>query len=146
VFHQAAMRDGESNAVWDYEKDLKPELKHVIDLQQGKLKKWTNARLRCLRCMTEELDMNADLHGSEAWAPATEPVITFSLDNGRVIGFPFSHLVKAEYSTAGLVLHWPTDMVEITGPKALEFYKDFAKGNGTWVKADGTDIESVRLI
>ena len=32
---------------------------------------------------------------------------------------------------------------EVTGPKALEFYKDFAKGKGTWIKADGANIISV---
>jgi hypothetical protein len=34
---------------------------------------------------------------------------------------------------------------ESHGPKTLEFYKDFAKGKGTWIKADGADILSVGL-
>ncbi len=36
--------------------------------------------------------------------------------------------------------------IEIYGPKALDFYKDFAKGKGTWCKADGKEILSVTFI
>jgi hypothetical protein len=34
-------------------------------------------------------------------------------------------------------------IIEIRGPKALDVYKDFAKGKGTWIKADGKEILSV---
>jgi hypothetical protein len=34
----------------------------------------------------------------------------------------------------------------ITGPKALEFYDDFANHRATLLKADGKDILSVKLI
>jgi len=36
--------------------------------------------------------------------------------------------------------------VRIQGPQALDFYKAFAKGSGTGIKANGADILSVQLI
>jgi hypothetical protein len=47
--------------------------------------------------------------------------------------------------TQRLLLQWPPGVVEITGPKTLDFYRDFAKGKGTWIKTDGVDILSVTL-
>jgi hypothetical protein len=32
--------------------------------------------------------------------------------------------------TQRLLLQWPPGVVEITGPKTLDFYRDFAKGKG----------------
>jgi hypothetical protein len=74
-------------------------------------------------------------------------VSSFILDSGEVFGCPFFNLVRAEYSPGAqqLLLEWPPGIVVITGPKALEFYKDFARHHGTWIKADGTDIQSVIL-
>jgi hypothetical protein len=83
----------------------------------------------------------------ECWQESQEPVISFVLDSGEVFGCNFFHLVQAHYSPTEqrLLLQWPPVLVEITGPKALDFYKDFAKGKGTWIKADGVDILSVIL-
>jgi hypothetical protein len=36
-------------------------------------------------------------------------------------------------------------VIEIRGPLAGEFYKDFAKHRGTWIKADGESIVSVKM-
>src|SRR5438128_2714275 len=40
---------------------------------------------------------------------------------------------------------WPGAVIEIRGPVAGEFYKDFAKHRGTWIKADGESIVSVKM-
>jgi hypothetical protein len=44
-----------------------------------------------------------------------------------------------------LSLQWPGAVIEIRGPLAGEFYKDFAKHRGTWIKADGESIVSVKM-
>jgi hypothetical protein len=90
-----------------------------------------------------------DLVGSESFEhTSNEPVVSFVLDNGEIFGALLSHLTDARYhpETEKLVLRWPVGIVEVRGPKALEFYKAFAKGRGSWAKADGADILSVTFI
>ena len=77
--------------------------------------------------------------------PAVAFLTTFVLDSGATVGFAFHHLVAAQYDNEQLLIQWPPGTITITGPKALEFYKDFAKGKGTWIKADGQEILSVRF-
>jgi hypothetical protein len=91
------------------------------------------------------LDYGQQVH---CWEEASQSVVSFILDGGQVFGCNFFHLVSAHYlpETEQLLLQWPPGIVEITGPKALDFYKDFAKGKGTWIKADGKDITAVRAV
>lgn len=89
-----------------------------------------------------------DLRGSAAWeTSASEPVISFVLDTGEVVGWPFFHLAAAHYSPEEerLSLQWPTGIIAITGAKALAFYREFAKHKASWCKADGQEITSVVL-
>jgi hypothetical protein len=85
---------------------------------------------------------------AQSWEELSEPVVSFMLDDGQIFGCPFFHLVGAQYlpEEQNLILVWPSGIVKVTGPKALEFYKDFAKGKGTWIKADGEGIMSVQVI
>jgi hypothetical protein len=86
--------------------------------------------------------------GSESFDEVSDAVVSFVLDTGEIFGCLFHHLVDAHYrpDEDKLVLRWPVGAVEITGPKALEFYRAFAKGRGSWCRADGTDITSVTFI
>jgi hypothetical protein len=90
----------------------------------------------------------SDLAGSDAYEQVAEPVASFVCDTGEIFGALLSHLGSAYYTpqTEKLVLRWPVGTIEVTGPKALEFYKAFAKGRGSWAKADGADILSVTFI
>jgi hypothetical protein len=80
------------------------------------------------------------------WEERSEPIVSFVCADG-VLGFPFSHLLATRYVEAEqlLTLQWSSVIMEIRGPKALDFYKDFAKGKGTWIKADGKEILSVTM-
>jgi hypothetical protein len=85
---------------------------------------------------------------ASCWEESQDPVVSFVLDDGRVFGCPFFHLVDAHYlpATEQLLLRWPSGIVEIRGPKALDFYRVFSKGKGTWLKADGSDVVSVTML
>jgi hypothetical protein len=78
------------------------------------------------------------------WEERSEPIVSFVCAD-VVWGFPLSHMLAARYVDADqlLTLQWSSAKIEIHGPKALDFYKDFAKGKGTWCKADGKEILSV---
>jgi len=92
--------------------------------------------------------MNDRYGETHCWEERSEAVSSFILDSGEVFGCPFFHLVRAQYSPGGqlLLLEWSSGVVAITGPKTLEFYKEFARQHATWIKADGKDIQSVTLI
>jgi hypothetical protein len=81
------------------------------------------------------------------WEERSEPIVSFVCAD-VVWGFPLSHMLAARYVDADqlLTLQWSSAKIEIHGPKALDFYKDFAKGKGTWCKADGKEILSVTFI
>jgi hypothetical protein len=76
------------------------------------------------------------------------PVVTFVLDDGQIFGCNFFHLISAHYfpDKQSVLLRFPSGIAEIIGPKALDFYKDFAKHKASWIKADGEGIVSVTLV
>jgi len=91
----------------------------------------------------------SDRYGqTTCWEERTEAVSSFVLDGGRVFGCPFFHLMRADYDpdSQELSLQWPPGIVVITGPKTLDFYKEFARQHATWIKADRKDIQSVILL
>jgi hypothetical protein len=62
-------------------------------------------------------------------------------------GFPFFSLSASRYfGDKELCLYWPLGTVLITGPKVLDFYAEFCAHRATCLKADGKDINDVRLI
>ena len=79
----------------------------------------------------------------QSWETITQPVITFECDSGLILGFIFVHLESAACDRDQLLLHWPPGTITVTGPGALAFYKDFAKGKGSWLVADQKEILSV---
>jgi hypothetical protein len=91
-----------------------------------------------------------ELYGKpiRAWEQSTSPIVRFWTENGQCWGFPFFSLVAARYiaNQERLVLYWSLGTLGIIGPKALEFYDDFANHRATLLKADGKDILSVKLI
>ncbi|MGA8659635.1 MAG: hypothetical protein WB586_26225 [Chthoniobacterales bacterium] len=91
-----------------------------------------------------------ELYGktTRAWEQSTAPIVRFWAENGQCWGFPFFSLVAARYmpSQERLILYWSLGTLGITGPKALEFYDDFANHRATLLKADGKDILSVKLV
>jgi len=81
----------------------------------------------------------------QCWEEQQEPIVSFCCDDGATCGFPFFHLSVARLTDDLLSLQWPGAVIEIRGPLAGEFYKDFAKHRGTWIKADGESIVSVKM-
>ena len=82
------------------------------------------------------------------WESEHEPVITFFTDDGDEWGFPFFGLLAAQYTPRDqtLALQWQGSQVRIQGPRAHDFFRAFAKGSATGIKANGADILSVELI
>jgi hypothetical protein len=75
------------------------------------------------------------------------PVVSFVCDSGETYGFPFFSLQAARVDAEGqaLILQFQGAIIEIGGPKALDFYKAFAKGRASWIKADAQSILSVKV-
>jgi hypothetical protein len=84
---------------------------------------------------------------THAWEEEQAPIVTFVCDSGEIYGFPFFGLQAArmDVKSQTLTLQFPGSMTEILGPKVLEFYKAFAKGRASWIKADGEGILSVQV-
>jgi hypothetical protein len=82
------------------------------------------------------------------WESEHEPVITFFTDSGDEWGLPFFGLLAAQYTPRDqtLALQWQGAQVRIHGPRARDFFRAFAKGSATGIKANGADILSVELI
>ena len=83
---------------------------------------------------------------SAAWESDTAPIVSFCVGDD-VVGFPFFQLAAAKYTAAEqtLVLQFSGAIIEIQGPKVLDFYKDFCRQEATWVRVDDKDIMSVKL-
>jgi hypothetical protein len=80
-----------------------------------------------------------------AWEEEQNPIFTLVSDDGEIWGFPFFALTAAKLAGPLLTLQWPGAIVEIKGPKTLEFYKQFSKHKATWIKADSEGILSVQV-
>jgi hypothetical protein len=82
-----------------------------------------------------------------AWEEEPAPIVTFVCDSGEIYGFPFFGLQASRIPPEGqaLTLQFPGSITEIRGPKVLEFYKAFAKGRASWIKADGDGILSAQV-
>jgi hypothetical protein len=83
---------------------------------------------------------------ASAWEEEQSPVVSFVCDSGEIYGFPFFSLQAARVDAEGqaLILQFSA-IIEIHGPKVLEFYKAFARGRACWIKADGDSILSVKV-
>ena len=99
--------------------------------------------------MSDNISTARSLHEEygwkQCWEEQQEPIVSFCCDDGATCGFPFFHLSVARLTDDLLSLQWPGAVIEIRGPLAGEFYKDFAKHRGTWIKADGESILSVKM-
>jgi hypothetical protein len=73
--------------------------------------------------------------------------VSFVCDSGEIYGFPFFSLQAASVDAEGqtLILQFQGAIIEIRGPKVLEFYKVFAKGHASSIKADAESILSVKV-
>jgi len=82
------------------------------------------------------------------WESEHEPLVTFHTDDGDTWGYPFFGVLATHYAPKNetLAIQWQGAQIRIKGPRALDFYKAFAKGNATGIKANGADILSVQLI
>jgi hypothetical protein len=84
---------------------------------------------------------------SVPWEEQQVDIVRFWTDSGDCWGFLFHHLTGTYYSAKyqRLLIDWALGTIVVTGPKALEFYDQFANHRATLVKADGKDILSVRM-
>jgi hypothetical protein len=84
---------------------------------------------------------------SVPWEEQQVEIVRFWTDSGDCWGFLFYHLAGTYYSAKyqRLLIDWALGTIVVTGPKALEFYEQFANHRATLVKADGKDILSVRM-
>lgn len=82
------------------------------------------------------------------WERVRSPVVQFIADTGDagVPGFLHARLEMAflDVFRDRLTLAWPGGTVTITGPKASEFYAEFARNEATLVRR-GPGIESVEF-
>jgi len=74
-------------------------------------------------------------------------IVRFWSDSGDCWGFLFHHVTGTCYSAKyqRLFIDWALGTIVVTGPKALEFYEQFANHRATLVKPDGKDILSVTM-
>src|SRR5260370_35305982 len=63
----------------------------------------------------------------QCWEEQQEPIVSFCCDDGATCGFPFFHLSIARLTDDLLSLQWPGAVIEIRGPLAGRFFKDFDK-------------------
>jgi hypothetical protein len=84
---------------------------------------------------------------SVPWEEQQVDIVRFWTDLGDCWGFLFHHLTGTYYSARyqRLLIDWALGTIVVTGPKALEFYEQFANHRATLIKADGKDILSVRM-
>ena len=96
-----------------------------------------------------------ELYGEKErpWSEKTEPIIRFwESESGECWGLPFFSLSAARFVlhsqpySQRLILYFPVATIWVTGgPKVLEFNEALAKQRATSLKADGKDIQSVRM-
>jgi hypothetical protein len=98
--------------------------------------------------MSDTKSLRPLVNRAACWESEHEAIITFFTDNGDVWGFPFFGLLAAQYTAQNqmLALQWQGAQVRIQGPRSLDFFRAFAKGSATGIKANGADILSVELI
>jgi len=84
---------------------------------------------------------------SQAWEPGSPEIVRFITDEGASYGFLWHVLIFGAYvpEHETLFLQYGTGTIIIAGPKAEEFWEEFAQRKATSVKADGVDILSVTM-
>jgi hypothetical protein len=92
-----------------------------------------------------------DLYGpkqsSLPWEEQEAEIVRFWTDSGECWGFLFHHVSGTFYSAREerLLIDSALGTIAVTGPKALEFYEQFANHRATLLRADGKAILSVRM-
>jgi hypothetical protein len=97
--------------------------------------------------MTTLRELGTRPRRSQAWEPGSPEIVRFITDEGASYGFVWHALIFGTYvpEHESLFLQYSTGTIIITGPKAEEFWEDFAQRKATSVKADGVDILSVTM-
>ena len=97
--------------------------------------------------MTTLRELGTRPRRSQAWEPGSPEIVRFITDEGASYGFMWHALIFGAYvpEHESLFLQYGTGTIIITGPKAEEFWEDFAQRKTTSVKADGVDILSVTM-
>jgi hypothetical protein len=97
--------------------------------------------------MTTLRELGTRPRRSQAWEPGSPEIVRFITDEGASYGFLWHALIFGVYVTEheSLFLQYGTGTIIITGPKAEEFWEDFAQRKATSVKTDGVDILSVTM-
>jgi hypothetical protein len=92
-------------------------------------------------------ELGARPRRSEAWEPGSPEIVRFITDEGASYGFLWHVLIFGAYvpEHETLFLQYGTGTIIIAGPKAEEFWEEFAQRKATSVKADGVDILSVTM-
>ena len=97
--------------------------------------------------MTSLKDLGTRPRKSQAWEPGSPEIVRFITDEGVSYGFLWHVLIFGAYvpEHETLFLQYGTGTIIIAGPKAEEFWEDFAQRKATSIKADGADILSVTM-
>jgi hypothetical protein len=97
--------------------------------------------------MTTLRELGTRPRRSQAWEPGSPDLVRFITDEGASYGFLWHALIFGAYvpEHESLFLQYGTGTIIIVGPKAEEFWEDFAQRKATSVKADGVDILSVTM-
>jgi hypothetical protein len=97
--------------------------------------------------MTTLRELGTRPRRSQAWEPGSQEIVRFFTDEGASYGFLWHVLIFGAYvpEHETLFLQYGTGTIIIAGPKAEEFWEDFAQRKATSIKADGADILSVTM-
>ena len=97
--------------------------------------------------MTTLRELGTRPRRSQAWEPGSPEIVRFITDEGATYGFLWHALIFGAYvpEHETLFLQYGTGTIIIAGPKAEEFWEEFAQRKATSVKADGVDILSVTM-
>ena len=83
---------------------------------------------------------------SKCWTREYKRVIRFWVSETELWAFPFSSLLGCNQDEKEVSIGFPLGTIEVTGPMKDRFLEDFCDNYATDLKADGTDIISVRLL
>ena len=98
--------------------------------------------------MKADVQLLSELYGKPScWEKSSAPLVRFWNDDSNCWSFPFFAVVAAEYSPEQerLLIYFPLGTVTVLGPKVSEFYDDFCNHRATNLKADESEIVSVKI-
>lgn len=83
---------------------------------------------------------------SKCWDREMKPLIRFWTDDGDLWCMPYFNCMGCNQDENEVSIGFPLGTIEVKGPLKDKFLQDFCDHYATNLKADGTDIVSVRIL